>query len=105
MPPTCRSLGVNSAKDYAPIPEGPFDDCGRPIGVLTDDRTPSAKLWAILPVLIQRRRSGNTNRHRRVADASTFGSVETEPHAGCQIQTVIGASYFPAKKPPPQIPR
>src|SRR5205085_753185 len=68
-PPTCRSLRVNSAEDYPPTPEGSFYDCGGTVGILTDNCTPAGKLRAIFPVLVERWRSGNSYRYRRLSDA------------------------------------
>jgi hypothetical protein len=56
-------------------------DCGGSVGIPTDNRTSAGKLRAILPVLIERWCSGTSNRHRCLADTSTFGGVEPEPHA------------------------
>src|SRR5260370_20397762 len=89
-PPARRSLRVNPGEDHPPASECSFHDCGGTVGILTDNRTPAGKLRAILPVLIECWRSGEGNRHRRLADTPTFGGVETEPHTRSQIQTVIG---------------
>jgi len=89
---------VNPAEDYPPTPEGSFYDCWGTVGILTDNCPPAGKLWAILPVLIERWRSNNCNRYRRLADASTFGRVETKPHTRGQIQSVIGGIIFPRKE-------
>ena len=45
---------MNPCEDHPPISEGSFHDCGSPIGILTDNRTPACQLRAILPVLIER---------------------------------------------------
>ena len=63
------------------------------------------RIVAIFPILIERRRSNNSDGHGRLANALAFGRVEAKPHTRGQIQTVVGRIVFPARKPPPQMPR
>src|SRR5262249_43426781 len=88
MPPIRRSLRVNAGEDHRPDSECSLHDGRSSVRILTDNRTPAGKLCAILPVLIERWCSSQSDWHHGFADTTIFRRVETEPHTRSQIQTV-----------------
>ena len=77
-PPTRRSLGMNPRENHPSVPECPLDDCGGSVGIFAHDRTPTSKLRAIFPILIERLSSGIGNCHHCLSNAPGFGSIKPE---------------------------
>src|SRR4051812_20911291 len=77
-PPICRSLRVDTAENYAALSRGPFDDCGGSVRILADHITPSRKLRAIFPIVIERRSLRHRDPHRGLAYTPFRGGVEAE---------------------------
>src|SRR5579863_5135701 len=81
LSPLHRSLGVNSCDNHPPLPIRAFYDCGRPVGILANDSTPAAKLWAMFPILISHWFSYNSGGYGCLVYSLFFGGVEAKPNA------------------------
>src|SRR5947209_11644089 len=80
---------MNAGKNHRALPNVPFDDCGCSVRKLTDNRTPSGKFGAVLPILIECRPFRHRDPHRCLADTAPSCGVEIESHARAQIKAMI----------------
>ena len=86
--PIFRRFRMNAAEDHPSLAGRSLDDRGRPVGILAHNRTPAAKLRAILPVVFKCWRADTGYRHSGLVDTSIHLRVKAEPDARRQIQAV-----------------
>src|SRR5262245_18702163 len=87
--PARRRLRMNPGEDHPSVSGFSFHHGRCAVGIPSDNRTPAGKLWAILPVLIERGGASTRDRHRRLTYPLPLRSIEAESLTGGQVQPVV----------------
>ena len=88
--PAIRRLGMNPREHHPSVSGGSLHNGRSSVWVFGNNVTLARKLGAVLPVVVERRRSGNLNSHRRLPNVPIFQGIELEAHTFREIESVIG---------------